>query len=139
MRNQVRTYVLSIGISALLGGALLAGEYNIEKAKIPFGFHLNDTALPAGDYVVKDTGISGVLQIRDEQTGKSIVVMTKSRTTGKNDAPRLVFHRIGDQYFLSQVWMLGSDGLNLHKGKLEREMENGGKEIALASVPLARQ
>src|SRR5690348_2495101 len=115
MRNQVRTYVLSIGISALLGGALLAGEYNIEKAKIPFGFHLNDTALPAGDYVVKDTGISGVLQIRDEQTGKSIVVMTKSRTTGKNDAPRLVFHRIGDQYFLSQVWMLGSDGLNLHK------------------------
>ena len=138
MKNQVRSYVLTLGISALLGSALLAGDYNIEKARIPFGFHLNETALPAGDYVVKEIGALGTLQIRDEQTGKSIMVMTQSQTTGKNDAPRLVFHRIGDQYFLSQVWMWGSGGLNLHKGKLEREMEGGGKEVALAYVRLDR-
>ena len=139
MKNQVRSYVLSIGISALLGSAMLAGDYNIEKAKIPFGFRVSETVLPAGDYMVKEVGSLGTLQIRDEQTGKSIMLMTQSRTTGKNDAPRLVFHRIGDQYFLSQVWMPGTDGLNLHKSRLEREMESGGKEVALAYVPLARQ
>jgi len=139
MKNQVRTIALSIGISALLGSALLAADISMERAKIPFGFHVGDSSFGAGEYVVKDIGISGTLQVRDAASSKSILLMTKSRTYGKDIAPRLVFHRIGDQYFLAQVWMADTSGYVLHEGRLEREMEAGGKEVALAYVPLDRQ
>ena len=139
MKNHIRTIALSIGISALLGGALLAGDYNTEKAKIPFDFSAGQSKLPAGEYLVKDTGTSGTLQIRDTETGKSIFLMTRTRTYGKDVAPRLIFHRIGDRYFLSQVWMAGDSGYVLHQDKLEREMGAAGKDVALAFVPLERQ
>ena len=139
MKNQVRTIALSIGISALLGGALLAGEYSTEKATIPFSFHIGQSSFAAGEYVVKDIGISGTLQVRDAANGKSMLLMSKARTYGKDVNPRLVFHRIGDQYFLTEVWMADTSGYVLHKGQLEREMESGGKQVALASVRLDRQ
>ena len=139
MKNQFRTIALSIGISALLGSALLAGDFGTEKAKIPFGFHVGQSSFAAGEYVVKDIGISGTLQVRDAGTGKSIMLMTQARTYSRDIAPRLVFRRIGDQYFLAQVWMADTSGYVLHKSQLEREMEAGGKEVALAYVPLDRQ
>ena len=139
MKNHIRTIALSIGISALLGGALLAGDYNTETAKVPFDFTVGQSKLPAGEYLIKDTGMSGTLQIRDTETGKSIFLMTRTRTYGKDVTPRLIFHRIGERYFLSQVWMAGDSGYVLNQDKLEREMGAAGKEVALAYVPLERQ
>ena len=49
-------------------------EGRLGQAKIPFGFHVGQSSFAAGEYVVKDIGISGTLQVRDAGTGKSTVL-----------------------------------------------------------------
>ncbi|MGA2720846.1 MAG: hypothetical protein ABSG79_00415 [Bryobacteraceae bacterium] len=58
-----------------------------------------------------------------------------SSYTGPQE-PKLVFHRYGDQYFLSQIWT-GSRSLNFSTSRAERELKKtaaaaGQTEIVLA-------
>ncbi|MFL6448452.1 MAG: hypothetical protein ACJ746_12280 [Bryobacteraceae bacterium] len=95
------------------------------KANIPFEFRIGNTTHTAGEYsVVRSTVGCDVLLIRnlDGQSGatafSSISVQTKP--TESSEKSRLVFHRYGKTYFLSQVWQGDSTGLQLHRSKAER-------------------
>jgi hypothetical protein len=131
----IRTLWIGAGLAALLWSPLLKAQ-ETEIAKIPFGFHANGVTLPAGEYTVVKSSFSGVLVLRNTETSKTILVNSPVRQDGDDDA-RLTFHRYGNHYFLSEVWMPGSPGYKLGKSSLEKELERGGEKLAMAYVPLA--
>jgi hypothetical protein len=119
-----------------------------QVANIPFEFVVGDQNLSAGQYDIDRITSGGMaIRIRDTKTTTaatrltSPIIKTKPASQGK-----LVFHRYGNTYFLSEVWRAGdSSGRQLVKSSRERTAErerasvaslNGGKyervELALA-------
>ena len=131
----IRNLVLGAGLAAILWSPLLKAQ-NTEVANIPFDFHANSITLPSGEYTVIRMTNSGVLQLRNDETKKSVLLAFPSRKSGDVE-PSVAFHRYGDHYFLAEVWMPGNPGYGLWKSSLEKEMENGGARVATAYVPLA--
>lgn len=103
-------------------------------AQIPFDFIVAEKTLRSGKYDVRSANSAGdVLAIRDVD-GKERVMRLTSETgskAGQDMDAKLVFHRYGNTYFLSQVWMAGrSDGRELPKTRQERAIERELKAIA---------
>jgi hypothetical protein len=92
---------------------------------IPFDFTAGNTALPAGEYSVqkwaKDTSV--LLIQRADQSASVIIPTAAAVSSERQSESRLVFHRYGDRYFLSQVWTEGNPrGRQLSKSKREKEV-----------------
>jgi len=103
------------------------------SAKVPFEFYVGDTTLPAGDYHVRSiTRGADVLTIQNDKTLKSIGRFTMHiRPNDKDTRVRLVFHRYGDQYFLSEVWGgYEGSGRQLVESKRERAAKRSAGTLA---------
>jgi hypothetical protein len=112
-------------VSILAAGPASAKSVDGLRAQIPFDFHVGDRVIPAGDYVVSAmTDDEKTLRIRAAGGGESAATLTspKLAKSGSESAPRLVFHRYGDQYFLSAVWGDGETGRALPESKQERSL-----------------
>ena len=84
-----------------MAGMSFAQSYGV-KANVPFDFTVANKLLPAGTYTVKRDA-SGLIEIRNHD--KPIAVLTIANHDG-NQSPnggKLVFHKYGDQYFLSEI------------------------------------
>ena len=119
-------------------GATLTNSAQIQsnatiRANIPYSFVVQNTTLPAGTYVitVADSYASdlSVLEIRSAN-GKTavffetepVIVMGLARARTE-----LVFDKIGDDYFLSRVFLEGYGGGNrLFKSKMQKRLEENG-------------
>jgi len=101
-------------------------------AQIPFDFIVADKTLRSGQYQVSGATIAGDgLAIRDAGGKNSVMRLTKNAGPDRSGdmRARLVFHRYGSTYFLSQVWVNGR-GRELPKTKQERAAEHELKAIA---------
>ena len=120
-----------IGILSLVVMSMLSatGAYaqSIVKADVPFAFRVGSAQLPAGTYEVNATS-DNVIAIRND---RSIALSSVRREDARNTGPKLVFHHLGNQYFLTEIWR-GSDsaGMVIGPSKMEKELE---KELRLAS------
>ena len=107
-------------------------------ADIPFDFAVGDKALPSGAYTVKAiTAGNEALMIRNKDSQSAAMRLTNQINAPKLPAQaKLVFHRYGERYFLSEVWT-GEDntGRQLTKSRQERAIE---RELASTSVAQAR-
>ncbi|HEY6120813.1 MAG TPA: hypothetical protein VIV66_12705 [Pyrinomonadaceae bacterium] len=98
---------------------------------IPFSFTVGEKTLPAGEYTVepnrKDYDKVWLVQSKDNHT--SVLVITMSvRAKETQEQTKLVFHRLGEQYFLSQIWTPGgSTGRELTIPGAERELAKNAK------------
>jgi hypothetical protein len=109
------------------------------QGNVPFAFMVGDTKRPAGKYEIKALDdIANVLELRSEDGRTSVFVdaeniITKGeRIESKNE---LVFDKVGDQYFLSQVWEAGSSsGSALVKSMMERRLTDSGGQAEKHSV-----
>jgi hypothetical protein len=104
------------------------------QAKIPYGFVVGDTTLPAGTYEigVADDHALNVLQIQSANGKTKILFATESiqLSSAKRDS-KLVFDKVGDTYFLSRVFLGGDDSVNeLPKSKRQRKLEEQGLTAA---------
>jgi hypothetical protein len=87
-------------------------------AKVAFAFHVGDESYPAGSYRVTRRGsdaMNPVLVIRADKGGdnSSVSVVTRLARQEHTDhatSGNLVFDRVGDERFLSEVWLPGEDG-----------------------------
>jgi hypothetical protein len=125
MKN-LRSILLALTV-LLLATAAQAQTTNV-KASIPFNFVVGDHAYPAGEYTVKSLS-QGSAAIRIDNADESEKGMTFSVSCTKNkgqraDGTTLVFQRMGDSYFLYQVWTAGNS--------LGREFPKSKKEVQLA-------
>jgi len=102
-------------------------EYKL-TANIPFDFTVADKKFQAGEYSL----------VRGQQTAGDTIVHISSANGRANinrvtipvlrpasqDKATLVFHRYGDEYFLSQIWPAGGNtGRALPKSRGEKDVE----------------
>lgn len=89
---------------------------------IPFEFTAVNKTLPAGDYVVRleDSRSELKIQKSDGSTAEFVLINPVYGRDPQNHS-KLVFHRYGSQYFLAQVWIVGSSsGEELRQSTQER-------------------
>ena len=101
-------------------------------AQVPFEFMVADKTLGAGEYRVAAIDQSGgTIAITNSHGDNAIRLSMPRQRQGREKAAKLVFHRYGSTYFLSQVWMAGeSTGRELAKSKQERAAE---RELKVAA------
>jgi hypothetical protein len=102
------------------------------KANVPFEFIVGDKALPAGQYSVSAIGIGqDALAIQGTKAHDNAVRLVNNTTRPAEKSSTLVFHRYGNTFFLSQVWVAGEgQGRQLLKSRQERAIERELSRIA---------
>jgi hypothetical protein len=103
---------------AVLGVLSVSAEAGSLHCAVPFAFQVGDRSLPRGDYSV-ETEQAKIL-IRGVTTG-ALAIGNPLEKTGNN--PKLVFHRYGSEYILSEVWT-GSTGRQLSPSRREKELKS---------------
>jgi hypothetical protein len=126
----------------LLATAAQAQTTNVQ-AKVPFDFVVGDRAYPAGEYTIRSMSDSGI-PIRIDATQEDAMGIALSHTCvagGPATATTLVFHRLGDNYFLYQIWTEGnSAGREFPKSKVEVQVaKNYDKpELVIVAANISR-
>jgi len=104
------------------------------RARIPFAFHAGSKVLPAGEYriaVLNPDSDRKALQIRTLDGRASAIVQTFGATVKTIRDSKLVFHRYGDSYFLSEVLVGGMEtGRRLAPSRAEKQLR---RESEMAS------
>jgi hypothetical protein len=132
---------IALGFGLLFATAAVNAQGVSLRANIPFNFVVGNQALPAGQYVVQPgtAGSSEILTVRSWNNGKAASALTYA-CGGRSPAEKseLVFHRIGNAYFLSQIQVEGlSQGRQLIKNHTEAEAEAASNQEAKTVVIFA--
>ncbi len=107
MKN-LRSMFLALTV-LLLATAAHAQQTRVQ-ASVPFDFVVGDRAYSAGEYSVKSMSESGVaIRIDNKQDSERGIVLSNACHKLQPAAGTvLVFQRLGDHYFLYQVWTEGN-------------------------------
>jgi hypothetical protein len=121
MTKQPLKYFTMLGLLLVTSALSVHAQSERTKAtKISFSFIVGQKTLPPGEYTVepnrKDSDNIWLVQSRDGHVSALFTTMTV-RASETQESGKLVFHKYGDQYFLSQIWRAG---------------ENGGRELRMA-------
>lgn len=125
---------LIVAVALMTAVASANAQSSTVVADIPFEFSVGDQALPAGKYTVRSMTANGdALAIRNRDANRAAIRLTHSIQASKaSDQTKLVFHRYGQRYFLSEVWTSGENaGRKLIKSSQERVIE--GQLAAISS------
>lgn len=131
------TMLMMIVGLALATASIANGQANNRViANVPFDFIAVNQECRAGKYdVTVNKGID-LLSIRTAKGDSQVMGLSHASDTAKSDqelTAKLVFHRYGNTYFLSQVWMAGErTGQELSKSRRERAIERELGKIAAA-------
>jgi hypothetical protein len=115
---------IALYVAMLLTASLSMAQTRVGDvvADIPFPFVVNGQTLPAGHYIVSRVGDSS-LRIQGSAHQGMFVSTNSSQRSASDNSCKLVFHRYGDSYFLSQVWGAGNaGGRELLRSRAEREL-----------------
>lgn len=108
------------------------------EADIPFGFTVNDNTLPAGEYSIRrvspeNPGVMVISSKEGHQNAHFVVNSAQAKT--EPHKTELIFDRVGDQYFLSEIFESWDvNGVQLPKPRGERKLEKNGATVQLNSV-----
>jgi hypothetical protein len=130
MKGRV-VVMASLFVLTMITGATLAQAQQVMLVDVPFSFVAGSATLPAGAYAVGATGPSHtILQIKGQNDPNDAAILptyAAQRNTPK-PKPTLVFHRYGNQYFLSEIWNAGDvRGRQVVKSKAEKELVRWAK------------
>jgi len=120
----MKTHVLRTSILAFVLAAAGHAQSSLSlHADIPFNFVAGSITLNAGEYTV-DQGKAGLINMKTENGKGSAFLFTATvGCTGNQTASKLVFHRYGNTYLLSQIWTEGNEcGRQVPVTSREREL-----------------
>ncbi len=97
--------ITALALLAIANFAMVGTSYaqsNMVRVNVPFDFTVGKQLLPAGTYTIKAES-SGLIAIKNHD--KPITVLTIAEQDGARspNGGKLIFHRYGDQYFLSEI------------------------------------
>lgn len=121
------------------------GTTHTAYANVPFDFVTGDKEMPAGRYQVKEMTFGGeAVCVRGVENAITAIKLSNNLvSTSPATQSKLVFHRYGNTYFLSEVWIAGnSNGRQIRKSNaekaIERELTASRKNAERITVALAR-
>lgn len=123
-------------VLAAMGAATDQASPGDVVVDVPFAFSVAGQQLPAGHYTVKAE--DGFIRIFSANK-QSVFAPAHVAVRAASDDTKLVFHRYGDTYFLSCVWVKGNTtGKELFRSRAERELLAHEAEMELAVVRSAQ-
>ena len=106
---------------------------------VPFDFNVGTQALPAGQYTLDRGPAPRTMMIRSDDGRRAAIVLTQPMSSVvARHAGKLVFHRYGSTYFLSEVWSPDNDGQKLPTTNRERELAAMRTTPVHATIAAAR-
>lgn len=144
MKNSMKYFAIlaCLAVVACVGVGVRAQESPSLKAHIPFSFVVGNKTFPAGEYELK-RGLDNqpdLLLLEGVENRKDMFFLVHE--TIAPDYPsesKLVFHRYGERYFLSTIWMEGDrNGRETAESKAEHKLETGGADRDEVSINLTR-
>jgi hypothetical protein len=129
---------LTLVFGAVAASAQVESDVTIE-ANIPHAFVVEKTTLPAGKYTIRaadEFGDPSIMEIRSANGHTAVFFETEG--VQPRQAPNkteLVFDKVGDTYFLSEVLVSGDDtGAKLKKSRMEERLEGKGQTAEHHSI-----
>jgi len=130
--------------STLTAAATASAQDHKVQATVPFSFTVGSSTLPAGTYTIGSSmNTSDVLKLSNWEKGVSILTVGRANQSNPKRADVLVFHKYGDQYFLSQI---RSDGASMNvdltpskaeaKARKQAEDAAGDEQARVVSAPI---
>ncbi len=89
-----------------------------QRVNVPFKFNLNEKAFPAAMYYVRYEQSSDSVEVLGQSRNllsrvRVITRLAPSPGAKSNGSVRLVFDQVGEERYLSEVWIPGADGFLL--------------------------
>lgn len=126
--------MLMVTLALAAASAVVANGQSKQKliAQVPFDFVVAEKTLRTGEYHVRAVNQDGDAISIESVDGDQVLRLSSSKErSDRQMTAKLVFHRYGNTYFLSQIWMAGeSIGRELPKTRGERAIERELKTVA---------
>jgi hypothetical protein len=138
MKRITAIALLAIAIFAMAGMSFAQSTKGVQ-ANVPFDFTVANKLLPAGTYTVK-TGSGGLIAIKNHDKPITVLALTGPDSNKSENGGKLIFHKYGDQYFLSEI-LCDSENLNVAvprskteaKVRLQQAMVHPVSEVFIAA------
>lgn len=145
MSNQIvktlSMLTLVVGLALAAGVKSANGQITSHSvtAAIPFDFIVGEKTMPAGRYIVSSATSDGTGLKIQNHNGKSSAFRLSNPLVEKSQKRkiRMVFHRYGQQYFLTQVWSGDGNGCELKRSKLEPKHQELASHNSAVDSPKA--
>lgn len=127
-------------LSALLAASTAVGQANRGDiiADVPFAFTVANHTLPPGRYTVTRIGET-TLQVINSHNQGALVLTTEVEGKVSGSTAKMVFHRYGDAYFLSEVWVSANRiGRKVFQSRAEKELAEKRTEMETAVLQVSR-
>lgn len=103
--------ICAVGLTiTVLGTTAYAAALEVN---IQFPFKAAGKDYPAGKYRIEAVLQTEELTIQDEGTGKKALLAFTTRLSAREGEAQVVFDKLGDQYYLSEIYLPGIDGFEL--------------------------
>ena len=122
-KNAIKTLAI-LGFLCMFTAAPAYSQTQQLTTNIPFPFIADGKSLPAGTYRIDRIrkNSAGVLVLQEQNSFETAVVFTMPvQSTVMQEEAKLVFHRYGEEYFLTQIWSAGRNiGYELSESNTKR-------------------
>ncbi len=126
-------------LAALLAAATAVGQTERDDtiADIPFAFTVANHTLPPGRYIVTRPSEKFLRIFNSHNQG--MFALTNKVEGKAPQSGKLVFHRYGDAYFLSEVWVSASrTGRKVVQSRSEEDVAGKQTAMEIAELQIAR-
>lgn len=96
-------FAIAFLVAATFVTASASAQDRRVKATIPFDFTVNGSIAPAGTYVISTPTGQNILNISSWETKVHILTSGVANWNDRETGNVLVFHKVGDQYYLSAI------------------------------------
>jgi hypothetical protein len=134
MLKYQSTRALPILVTLLLAASASVGQSKRDDviANIPFPFFVANRALPPGRYIVTAVGDVDIC-IYSSKNQAVLIPTHRMQGRAPESVGKVIFHRYGDAYFLSEVWVAANDiGRQLFTSRAEKESAAKGTSSEIA-------
>jgi len=138
MKRNIIGALMTLIVAASMAVPVVQAQQTILTATVPFAFNIGDKQLPAGAYEVRELDRATLIQSRDGE--HSVLGIYAYAGASKADETKLVFNKVGDHYFLAQIWTSArGQGLAVPESKVEKELRasNSGPQGGVETVIVA--
>ncbi len=118
---KIRLLIFSGVFALLAASAVHAQTLSVE---VPFAFSASGDKYPAGHYKLSPATGDRSIRIDGPENHRGFAVVITRLAAAIHTTPKdahVVFDKVGEQYFLSEIWFPDQDGYDMHNTKVKHE------------------
>ena len=122
MKRNMFGALMTLIVAFAVATPTVHAQSTILTANVPFAFNVGQQSLPAGAYAVRETDRATLIESKDGHD--KVLGLYPYAEPSKADETKLVFDKIGNSYFLREIWTSArGQGLEIPESNLEKELQ----------------